>query len=402
MAQKSASAASISKVKRIAVLVMTYAAGPTMTCRVAPMAKRLRPMGIDLTIFALSESFLTVKETMIDGENVRLIGQAHFRKGSDGKKIRFGPSRYFREVLKTLQCFRTELNAGHFDLVQVFTTDPGALFIALSLRFSGYRVALDVDDSTYGMGVMAGYPKPILWVQWLLENYAPRFFQPLSGATFSRAKQYPGLTRLPIPISTEGYFRENPPCSQADITVIMVGNMAAPHLHLQVVDAIPKIIRENPKVRFCFVGTGERFQKIKERVNALGINSSVDLPGYLSREETVRRMCAADIGICPMSDNPFDRSRLPMKILEYMAAGLCIVSAPIGEVPNIIQHGKNGWFYRPDDMEDFAQAILTLASQPELVQRLSNQALQDARIYGPDLAEEIWYRFYEKAAQWDK
>ncbi|MCM8811824.1 MAG: glycosyltransferase family 4 protein [Candidatus Omnitrophica bacterium] len=382
-------------------MVMTYAKGPTMTCRVIPMSKQLKKHGLEFQIFALSEHFRGGEETTrIDGEPVHVIGQAHFTTGPNGEKIRFGGLRYLQEVWKTFCRFTKRLRREHPDIVHVFTTDPGALFIAMGLRLQGFRVILDVDDSTYGMGVMAGYPKPILWIQWLLENSIPRTFRFLSGATFSRARQYRGLTRLQIPVTTNGYQRNWAAGSQPLIRVIMVGNMAAIHLHMKVVEIIPKIIHRNDRIRFCFIGTGERFPAVQRRAKELGLTDALELTGYLPREQVIRKMCEADIGICPMENNPFDRSRLPMKILEYMAAGLCVVSAPIGDIPNVIQHRKNGWLYRPGDMNDFAEGIVQLASEPDLIGRLAKQALEDVRQYDPSKIEKAWLHFYRKAGGW--
>ncbi len=382
-------------------MVMTYAAGPTMTCRVTPIVQHLRERGVHVTVYALSEAFPGhIAQTQILGEPVYLIGQTHFTLAPNGTKLRFGPLRYFREVLKTSERLLTDLRKEKIRVVQVFTTDPGALLLAIYLRAHGLKVLLDVDDSTYGMGVMAGYPKPVLCLQWFLENVIPRFFKTLSTGSSSRCRQYPGCNHLPIPIKREVFARSKPPCNQPIVTVIMVGTMATAHLHLQVIEIIPEIVRKNKRIRFCFIGTGERLASIRERVATLGLQSFVELPGYLSREETIRRMCEADIGICPVGNNPFDRSRIPMKILEYMAAGLCVVSAPIGDIPEFIRHLENGWLYRPDDMGDFAQAILGLADQPNLVQRLAHQAKLDSKKYEVDQVAPIWFDFYQKAAQW--
>ena len=390
---------------KIAFISMTYSRSPTLTCRILPVARALQAQGTPVTIFALNESSQgQLDRITLEEMPIRLIGQAHFTVGPHGEKIRFGPGRYAAETYRTFHRLLEQLREIRPSLVHIFTTDPGALLIAIGLQACGYRVALDLDDSGYGMALLAKYPKPILWAQWLMENLLPWLIPRLTAATEARAQQYPRALRRQIvllsianSISTTEFPRRRNPCSGASVTVIMVGSMAAPHLQMDVIRTIPRIVKENPRIRFCFIGTGERLPVLKEAVHTLGLDPAVELTGYLRREEVLERMREADIGICPLGENPFDRSRLPMKLLEYMAAGLAVVTAPVGQVPAIIRHLENGWLYKAGDMDDFSRGILTLAADPDLAKRLAGQAQEDASAFDANRLAPRWLSFYQEA-----
>jgi glycosyltransferase involved in cell wall biosynthesis len=59
---------------------------------------------------------------------------------------------------------------------------------------------------------------------------------------------------------------------------------------------------------------------------------NVILPGALSHAEAMRWIAAFDVGILPYVRNPFTHDLMPMKLKEYLAAGLPIVSTPLHEV----------------------------------------------------------------------
>lgn len=50
-----------------------------------------------------------------------------------------------------------------------------------------------------------------------------------------------------------------------------------------------------------------------------------------------------DIGIMPLVDEPFQRGKCGMKLLQYMAAGLPVVASPIGVNASIVAHGETGF-----------------------------------------------------------
>ncbi|NBP52407.1 MAG: glycosyltransferase, partial [Actinobacteria bacterium] len=58
-------------------------------------------------------------------------------------------------------------------------------------------------------------------------------------------------------------------------------------------------------------------------------------------EERIARH--VDIGIMPLVDEPFQRGKCGMKLLQYMAAGLPVVASPIGVNTSIVADGRTGF-----------------------------------------------------------
>jgi len=71
----------------------------------------------------------------------------------------------------------------------------------------------------------------------------------------------------------------------------------------------------------------------------------------------------------------------PLAMLEAMAAGLAVVAARVGGVPDIVRHECEGLLFRPLDPEDGAAQALRLLAEPDLVRALAAAAAARARTF---------------------
>jgi glycosyltransferase involved in cell wall biosynthesis len=49
-----------------------------------------------------------------------------------------------------------------------------------------------------------------------------------------------------------------------------------------------------------------------------------------------------DIGLVPLEDTPWTRGKFPIKLLQYMAAGVVPVCSPVGVIAEVVEDGLNG------------------------------------------------------------
>ena len=68
----------------------------------------------------------------------------------------------------------------------------------------------------------------------------------------------------------------------------------------------------------------------------------------------------------------------PLKVFEYMAAGLPVIASAVGQIPSIIQDGRTGILVPPGDPAALADALLRLGQDPNLRERLGLEARNDA------------------------
>jgi glycosyltransferase involved in cell wall biosynthesis len=122
--------------------------------------------------------------------------------------------------------------------------------------------------------------------------------------------------------------------------------------------------RVMPEASFALIGP------IMADIRELAACRNVWLPGPMSHTDIVRCMSAFDVGIIPYVINAFTSSLMPMKLKEYLAAGLPIVSTELPEVQRFdAEHGPLVTFAQ--DPATFAGAIrVALADrEPAVVAR---------------------------------
>jgi glycosyltransferase involved in cell wall biosynthesis len=64
----------------------------------------------------------------------------------------------------------------------------------------------------------------------------------------------------------------------------------------------------------------------------------------------------------------------PLKVYEYMAAGLPVVASRVGPLEETIRNGTSGLLCPPGDAAAFAAALMTLAEQPRLRAEMGREA----------------------------
>jgi starch synthase len=68
----------------------------------------------------------------------------------------------------------------------------------------------------------------------------------------------------------------------------------------------------------------------------------------------------------------------PLKVYEYMAAGLPIIASAVGQIPSILEHGRTGILVPPGEPAAVAEALTLLAADPALRERLGTSSRADA------------------------
>lgn len=142
---------------------------------------------------------------------------------------------------------------------------------------------------------------------------------------------------------------------------------------LLAIEAFEKVHAQFPNARLLIVGGGFHWQRLIDHAKEHFDHVPIVFRGWFPPEAMPAVLREADIGILPFAlDNDWVRSKSPTKLFEYMATGLAVVSTRIGEAEYIIQDGENGCL--ADDREGMAAAMLNLARDRELRQRISQSA----------------------------
>ncbi len=82
----------------------------------------------------------------------------------------------------------------------------------------------------------------------------------------------------------------------------------------------------------------------------------------------VEELASAHVGLAPLPDNAYTRGKCGLKVLQYMAAGLPVVSSPTGANAEMVEHGVTGLLAEQE--ADWVEALAALHRDPALRRRM--------------------------------
>jgi phosphatidylinositol alpha-mannosyltransferase len=131
-----------------------------------------------------------------------------------------------------------------------------------------------------------------------------------------------------------------------------------------------------PQLRLIVVGDG-RMRGRYERFIASNDIPDIVMAGRVSDEELPSYYASADIFCAPNTG----KESFGLILLEAMAVGLPVVATDIPGFAQVIRTGRNGILVRRDDPVGLASAINLLVTDPELRDRLAQNAHRNAQDY---------------------
>lgn len=135
-------------------------------------------------------------------------------------------------------------------------------------------------------------------------------------------------------------------------------------------------------------GNGDKGCLIK-RINVLKIENIVTYEGFVSgkKKEELLQMCDAYI-------LPSYVEGLPLSIIEAMTYGKPILTTPVGAIPEIVSHGKNGLLFNPGDEEGIANSINTLMNNKKQCLYMGECSKLVANDFLPEMVSHKLYSIY--------
>ena len=110
------------------------------------------------------------------------------------------------------------------------------------------------------------------------------------------------------------------------------------------------------------IGDGPMRAELDDLARCLGID--VDFRGAVAPDAIPQHMAGTAIGVAPYPamDTESDQYVSPLKVYEYMAAGLPVVASRVGQLPEIM--GESAYLVPPSDPEALAEALDALVANP--------------------------------------
>ena len=150
----------------------------------------------------------------------------------------------------------------------------------------------------------------------------------------------------------------------AGIVAVFAGAFRSWHGAIHLARAI-KLLRQQGRadISALFIGDGPERAAVQAETSGLG---NVVFSGAVPHQQMPAALASAHIGVAPFDIAAHKPLALgfywsPLKMFEYMAAGLPVVAPAIARIPQLVGHGREGLLYDPAETGALARALETLA-----------------------------------------
>lgn len=229
----------------------------------------------------------------------------------------------------------------------------------------------------------------------LAEQVAMRAFQAARGliAVSQEVKQY--LARwvseekihvIANGVNSERFASVCPPVladNPAAFTVGFVGSLKPWHGLSHLVNAFAHLHHRVPQARLLIVGDGPERSRLVADLMRRNLQQAAHLTGSVPPDQIPGLLATMDVAVAPYPNQP-DFYFSPLKVVEYMAAGLPVVASRLGQLTSWVEDGVTGLLCPPGDETALAAALERLWQSPSLRHHLGRAARQQI------LADHTW------------
>lgn len=290
----------------------------------------------------------------------------------------------------------TRLRGRVFDVCVV----EGALtgIVGLLIRRAGRTRLLICEDCDYTPGDLPSRLRTRL-TAWLEKHCMERADLVISAGEMLgelRRSQIKNKNIVVIPngVHHERFFvaqkkRPHPP------TLVYMGNITDWTGLDFTISVLPKICEKLRDVRLLIIGHGypQYIIKLKQMVEGLDLVDHVKFLGFKSYEELPYCLKEADLGLANFRPIPLLIYAYPLKVLEYMAAGLPVIGTKGTETEKMLLKFRSGVAIDFGDEEALCNSITSLLIDRIRYKEYSENAKRWARDLSWDKAMEKEYHY---------
>lgn len=330
------------------------------------LAERLAADGHDISFVTLRQWDIG-DEPDIPGVRVIAVGP-RMPLYKDGKRRIWPPLRYgwgvFWHLLR---------NRRRYDWLHMASFPYFSLVAAGLVRpFAGYRIAVDWHE-VWTRDYWREYLGPLGWAGWSVQRLCAKV--PQAAYAFSKlhaARAKAAGVSGPVTLLTGEYAggeHESLPSARQPSTIVYAGRFIPEKRVMLLVDALALLMREDSGLRATLYGQGPELERVRGRIDELGLADRIELPGFVSADELEAGMCGAAAIVQPSA-----REGYGMVVVEASARGVpvVVVAGADNAATELVELGRNG-FIAMAEPKALAEAIRACISGGEGLRTATRQ-----------------------------
>jgi len=141
------------------------------------------------------------------------------------------------------------------------------------------------------------------------------------------------------------------------------------------INAFEVISPQIPEAEFHIYGRGSELDKLKNMVNEKKLQDKIRFLSPMTVENIAELMANADLGVIPKRNDPFGGEAFSTKSLEFMSLGVPLVMSET-KIDRYYFNDSVVKFFKPENVDDLASAMLEMIQNEEIRKKLSENALK--------------------------
>ncbi len=140
--------------------------------------------------------------------------------------------------------------------------------------------------------------------------------------------------------------------------ILFVGRLAEKKGLKYLIQAMKQVNARFHGVGLVIVGSGPLESELRKQTTNEGLDASVRFVGSQPHSEVVRYLHACRLVAVPSIVDPFGETEgMPTVIAEALTAGTLVVASDVAGIPDVIEHGRNGWLCEQRNAKDLCDKL---------------------------------------------
>lgn len=141
-----------------------------------------------------------------------------------------------------------------------------------------------------------------------------------------------------------------------------------------------ELVKINGDMRMIILGKGSKEKMMRQLISDLNLNEKINFVGKVAYYDLPKYFGRADIGLAMLKPVEVVRYAFPLKVIEYMASGLPVISTDTGDMKEIIMSSKTGYAV-PYEKNEFINAIFNIINDKARYREFSENAKNISKKY---------------------
>lgn len=157
-------------------------------------------------------------------------------------------------------------------------------------------------------------------------------------------------------------------------------------------DLVPmfqQVLEKFPHARLAIAGGGTDAAQFRAALAAAGLETAVQLLGWVSPEQMQAEYRKSDVFVFPSY-----AEGMPNALLEAIVAGVPVVASHVGAIPDAVEDGVTGNLFAPGAVKAFTRHVLSALERPDVAAKMAREARE--RVAKRFDVERVW-RAYARA-----